>query len=119
MTRANDDVSDSMSPPVALSDLLGRLIADRGWYDRLHDSQVHQRWIEIVGEELGAHVEPVRLRGGVLVVRAQSGAWASQLRYLSPWLVQRAQEVLGSDRVERVQILSGPDGDSPRHFGSD
>lgn len=94
--------------PLAISDVLGRLIAQRGWRERLHDSQVHGRWTEIVGHDLAAHVEPIRLRGGVLVVRAESGAWASQLRYLSPWLVQRAQEVLGADRVDRVQILTGP-----------
>lgn len=118
MNSADGDVGGSTSPPAALSDILGRLIADRGWHDRLRDSQVHQRWIEIVGEDLAAHVEPVRLRGGVLVMRAESGAWALQLRYLSPWLVQRAQEVLGPDRVERVQILSGPQGRST-HPGTD
>lgn len=93
--------------PNALSELLGQWVTRRGWQDRLHDSQIHRRWLEIAGEEIAAHAEPVRLRGGVLVVRAQSGAWATQLRYLTPRLLERAQEVLGADRVERVQIVSG------------
>lgn len=93
--------------PNALSELLGQWVDRRGWQDRLQDSQIHRRWLEIAGEEIAAHAEPVRLRGGVLVVRAQSGAWATQLRYLTPRLLERAQQVLGADRVERVQIVSG------------
>lgn len=110
----SDSTNDGSSPAGldSLSDVLGRFITDRGWHERLHDSQVHRRWTEIVGSDLAAHVQPVRVRGGVLVVRAESGPWASQLRYLSPWLLQRAQDVLGADRVERVQILSGPPTDS-------
>jgi predicted nucleic acid-binding Zn ribbon protein len=80
----------------------------------LHDSQVHARWADIAGAHVAAHAEPVRLHGGVLVVRAESGAWAAQLRYLAPRLVARAQDVLGSDRVTRVQIVSGDPGARPQ-----
>lgn len=93
--------------PQSLSAALDRFIDGHGWQERLRDSAVHTRWVDIAGEELAHHVTPVRLRGGVLVVRAESGAWAAQLRYLSPWLLQRAQEVLGAERVDRVQIVSG------------
>lgn len=93
--------------PNTLSDLLSQWVDRRGWHDRLHDSQIHQRWLEIAGDEIAAHAEPVRLHGGVLVVRVSSGAWATQLRYLTPRLLERAQQVLGADRVHRVQIVSG------------
>lgn len=104
--------------PAALADVLSQLASRRGWADRLHDSQVHARWPDIAGAHVAAHAEPVRLHGGVLVVRAESGAWAAQLRYLAPRLVARAQEVLGSDRVHRVQIVSGDAADRPRRGAS-
>lgn len=97
----------SSGQPSALSELLTDFVAQRGWRERLRDSEVHTYWTDIVGPELSAHVAPVRLRGGVLVLRAASGAWATQLRYLSPWLLQRVQEVLGSERVVRIQIVTG------------
>lgn len=111
----NDE--DSSTPPTVLAHVLGRFIAERGWGERLRDSQVHQRWVDIVGADLATRVEPVRLRGGVLVVRTESGAWASQLRYLSPWLLERAQHVLGPDRVERIHIISGSHNDPSRSSG--
>lgn len=100
--------------PVTLSDVLGRLATDRGWHDRLRDGQVHQRWVEIAGEDLAAHTEPVRLHGGVLVVRVASGAWAEQLRYLTPRLLERARQVLGAERVRRVQVVTGETAHGPR-----
>lgn len=104
---SRDDRARPSAEPQSLSDALARFVDGRGWHERLRDSAVHTRWIDIAGDELAHHVTPVRLRGGVLVVRAESGAWAAQLRYLSPWLLQRAQEVLGAERVNRVQIISG------------
>lgn len=105
---------DRRREPTALSDVLGRLATDRGWQDRLRDGQIHERWPEIAGEELAAHAEPVRLHGGVLVVRVRSGAWAEQLRYLTPRLLERAQEIIGAERVRRVQIVTGEGSDGPQ-----
>lgn len=114
MSSGRDIVgSDRGGAPNSLSKVLSEWIDHRGWHERLRDSQIHQQWPEIAGDEIAAHAEPVRLRGGVLVVRAQSGAWATQLRYLTPRLLERAQTVLGTDRVNRVQVVSG-EADSQR-----
>lgn len=108
--RRNVARSDRGGAPSALSELLSQWVDHRGWQGPLHDSQIHARWREIAGEEVACHADPVRLRGGVLVVRAESGAWATQLRYLAPRLLERAQQVLGEQRVHRVQIVSGEGG---------
>jgi predicted nucleic acid-binding Zn ribbon protein len=91
-----------------VSEVLNRLAQDRGWQQRLRDGEVHERWSDIVGADLAGHAQPVRLHGGVLVVRVASAAWATQLRYLAPRLVARANEVLGEQRVRRVQVIPGP-----------
>ncbi|CAN5350611.1 hypothetical protein BH20ACT9_BH20ACT9_04120 [soil metagenome] len=97
--------------PENLGDLLGELTSARGWASRLRDARVHGRWSQIVGPELAAHVQPVRLHGGVLVVRAESSAWATQVRYLSGQLAERANEVLGAGSVRRVNVLVASGGD--------
>ncbi|MBW3601270.1 MAG: DUF721 domain-containing protein [Actinobacteria bacterium] len=91
--------------PESLGDLVGELTSARGWASRLRDARVHRRWPQIVGPELAAHVEPVRLHGGVLVVRAESPPWATQVRYLSGQLAERANEILGAGSVRRVNVV--------------
>ena len=94
--------------PAPFAGLLGELIARRGWHQRLEGARVHGHWSEIAGPQLARHTEPVRLVGGVLVLRAASGGWAAQVRYLTAELAARANAVLGQDQVRRVTVTVGP-----------
>jgi predicted nucleic acid-binding Zn ribbon protein len=94
-------------PPAPLSGLMDALAAQRGWQRRLAGAQVHARWAEIAGAELSAHTEPVRLHGGVLVLRVDSAAWATQVRYLTSELVERANAVLGDGSVSTITLTTG------------
>ena len=97
-------------PPAPLAGALSALAGQKGWTKRLRGARIHEHWAEIAGPAVAANVEPVRLHGGVLVVRATSPAWATQLRYLTPQLMARANEVLGPDSVSSVTIQGAPPG---------
>lgn len=101
-------------PPAPLERLVGDVARRKGWGKRLDGARIHQYWNQIAGEQLAAHVEPVRLHGGVLILRAESAAWATQVRYLIGDLVQRANDVLGQGQVSTVQVIAGP---NPRERG--
>ena len=94
--------------PAPLEKLIGDVARRKGWGRRLEGARIHQHWAEIAGEQLAAHAEPVRLHGGVLVLRAESAAWATQVRYLTADLVRRANDVLGEGQVVSVQVIAGP-----------
>jgi predicted nucleic acid-binding Zn ribbon protein len=109
--------------PTLLSGELGRLTRRPGWGERLGAARVSAAWEDIVGPGLLAHCEPVRLAGRVLVVRAESPVWATQLRYLTLQLIERSEAVLGPGSVREVTIvvgrLEGPRAAGPpvRHTG--
>lgn len=93
--------------PTALAGELARFARRPGWSERLGSARMWTAWEEIVGAELIAHCEPVRLAGRVLVVRAASPAWATQLRYLTTQLLERSASVLGAGSVREVRIVVG------------
>ena len=64
---------------------------------------VFGRWSEIVGENVAAHVQPVRLDGARLVVEVTDPAWATQIRRLSDTLRTRVREVAGTT-IETVEV---------------
>jgi predicted nucleic acid-binding Zn ribbon protein len=110
--RRSPDPPDPDDPsraadPAALSGLLEALSERRGWSRRLSGAQVHGRWLEIAGDELARHTEPVRLHGGVLVLRVDSATWATQVRYLSADLTTRANDVLGPGSVQSIKLVTG------------
>jgi len=72
-------------------------------------------WTDVVGERLAAETRPARLETGTLVVTASSGPWGSQAQFLAEAIRERANELLGSDEVKRVQVQVGPGrGDRPK-----
>ena len=93
--------------PAPIADVLAALRARPGWAAHLEGARIHQHWVQIAGDQLALHAEPVRLAGGVLVVRASSSAWAEQVRYLSSRVARRADEVLGAGSVRQVTVLTG------------
>jgi hypothetical protein len=106
-----DEGSDGLrrlAAPTPVGDTLGAVIRRRGWDERLRASTAATRWEDIVGPQLAARCEPVRVAGGCLVVRAENPTWATQLRYLLPQLQANAAEVLGSGVVREVRIVIGP-----------
>ncbi|MPZ72870.1 MAG: DUF721 domain-containing protein [Nitriliruptorales bacterium] len=100
----SEEATPNPSPPPPVGDLVAVLSSARGWAQRLRGARIHSAWPQIAGEELARHVTPVRLAGGVLVVRAASTAWATQVSYLAPQLRDRANAVLGAGEVRSVTV---------------
>ncbi len=99
--------------PQALGGSLGRLVSERGWQRPVAVGGVLGRWPQVVGPELSEHCAPERFEDGSLTVRADSTAWATQVRLLSPLLLQRLAEELGKDVVRRL-VVRGPSAPSWR-----
>ncbi|THI96807.1 DUF721 domain-containing protein [Nocardioides sp.] len=100
--------------PQMIGSELGRIIDERGWGLDLQVRGVFGRWTEIVGTEIGAHSTPESLSDGVLVVRTDSTAWATQLKMLASSVVKRLNQELGDGTVTVVEVL-GPNAPSWKH----
>jgi predicted nucleic acid-binding Zn ribbon protein len=61
-------------------------------------------WNDIVGDAVAAHARPVSLVRGVLRVAVDQPAWATELRFIGPQLLQRCAEVTGDDSVVRLEV---------------
>jgi predicted nucleic acid-binding Zn ribbon protein len=104
--------ADSRDPQLVGS-LVDGLVSERGWETQVAVGGVEGRWDLVVGAEVAAHCWPEGYHEGVLTVRAESTAWATQVRLLAPTLVARLNADLGDGTVTRVTVL-GPDGPSWR-----
>ena len=64
---------------------------------------IQRCWVEVVGAEAAAHLQPVKLRGGILVVAVDHAAWASQLGFLSAEIIRALAERIGPDLVRKLE----------------
>jgi predicted nucleic acid-binding Zn ribbon protein len=93
--------------PALLGDQLDRLLAERGWKVDVAVGSVMGRWPQIVGPEVARHCAPVTFEGGVLTVRADSTAWATQIRLLSSSILGRLEVEAGTGTVVELRVV-GP-----------
>jgi predicted nucleic acid-binding Zn ribbon protein len=97
--------------PKLLGTALERLVESKGWSTEISVHALLGRWPALVGPELAQHSRPEAYQDGVVTVRTDSTAWASQLRMLAPNLVATLNRQLGDGTVTRVKVL-GPDAPS-------
>lgn len=68
--------------PHGLADVIDSLASKMGWTSPLARSELLASWADLVGSETAEHSEPVAIEDGVLTVRCDSTAWATQLRLM-------------------------------------
>lgn len=102
--------------PQTLGKEMDRLMSERGWSKQVNVHLLLGRWAVLVGPINADHSSPESYRDAVLTVRADSTAWASQMRSFAPQLVAKLNAELGDGTVTRV-IVKGPDAPSWKHGG--
>lgn len=68
--------------PRGLGETITSLTTQLGWNSPLAQSDLLASWSEIAGEETAKHSKPAGINEGVLSVRCESTAWATQLRLM-------------------------------------
>jgi predicted nucleic acid-binding Zn ribbon protein len=90
--------------PGLLGDQLDRMVADRGWKVDVAVGAVMGRWPQIVGPDVAEHCAPVTFEDGILTIRADSTAWATQIRLLSSAILARLEGEVGPGTVTDLKV---------------
>ncbi|MEO7269363.1 MAG: DciA family protein [Knoellia sp.] len=93
--------------PMLLGDELDSFVSERGWKVDVAVGAVIGRWATIVGEDVAQHCHPVEFVDSVLTVRADSTAWATNLRLMSTTLMGSLAREVGEGTVTQIKVV-GP-----------
>lgn len=94
--------------PSPLGSALDRVVGRLGGPSADSLTTLYTDWDELVGARLAAHTRPVGLRDGVLVVGVEDPAWATEIRFLAPTLVERLRSGLEGAAVTSVEVRVRP-----------
>lgn len=97
--------------PAGIADVLDALTAKLGWNSPLAQSELLDSWAEIAGEETAEHSVPVGIDQGVLTVRCDSTAWATQLRLMRSQIATKIAQRYPEAGIETVHF-DGPNAPS-------
>ena len=105
MSPRRDERGRSSDGPVPVSEALSELSRRMGGASSDVLGAVFGRWEQIVGPSIAAHVQPLQLRDRTLVVRADHPAWATQVRHLTPTILEHLRDACGPGAApERIQV---------------
>jgi hypothetical protein len=101
-----------------LRDLLGKVVGDAFTRQGFASAELVTRWNEIVGKEIAAHSEPIRIQWsrppdgeapqpGVLVLRVEGPA-SIEIQHLTNVICERVNRFLGWRAVGRVALRQAP-----------
>lgn len=106
--------------PAKLAGLIDNIIVNKGWDLQLATGKLRAKWKQIVGEDVADHVEIEQFQmnpsgqSGILVLRADSTAWATQIKLLLPTLEKKLDQEVGAGRITEIKVL-GPAAPSWKH----
>jgi predicted nucleic acid-binding Zn ribbon protein len=92
---------------VILDGLTNRL----GWNSSLAKADLLASWTELAGAETALHSEPVGIEDGILTVRCDSTAWATQLRLMRGQITTSIAQRFPDAGIESVKF-DGPNAPS-------
>jgi predicted nucleic acid-binding Zn ribbon protein len=93
--------------PKGIAEVLDDLTESRGWSSPLAKSDLLASWASIVGAETAEHSEPIGISDGVLSVRCDSTAWATQLRLMRSQITTAIEQRYPEAAISSVRF-DGP-----------
>lgn len=104
IARTKSGTGKSRFDPQPLGNVLGQIQRRNDWQIPLSLGSIAARWEVIVGPQVAEHCQIESFADQKLHVRADSTAWAKQLRLLLPQIERRIAEELGPSAVQQVIV---------------
>jgi predicted nucleic acid-binding Zn ribbon protein len=93
--------------PSGIADVMAQLTRTLGWDSSLSKAELLSSWADLAGAEVAEHAQPAGIEEGVLIVRCDSTAWATQLRLMRTEITTRIAQRHPDAGVESVRF-EGP-----------
>ena len=103
----------SSRDPQLVGAVVEDFLAESGWEGSAALARLAASWPEVVGPEVAAHVVVESWTDGEVVLRADSTAWATQVRLLTDSLRRQIEQAVGEGLVRGITVR-GPDAPSWR-----
>jgi predicted nucleic acid-binding Zn ribbon protein len=87
---------------VTLAQAITEFARSRHIEKRLREADIFRLWPDIVGPRIAERAKPVRLRRGRLVVECVDAVWRTELKFLTPELLEQIRRVVGEGLVDEI-----------------
>lgn len=87
-----------------IGDILPSVLRSIGLDRRLKEHEILAIWPRVVGAEIAARSQPVRVENGVLYVRVDHSAWMQELHFMEREILAKLKESAPDVVIERIRF---------------
>ena len=87
-----------------VGELLPTVLKSIGLGQRLKEQEVLGIWAQVVGEEIAARTQPLRVDKGVLYVRVDHSAWLQELHFMEKEILRKLKEKAPDVDLDRIRF---------------
>ena len=69
-------------------------------------ADIQRVWPSAVGDAIAAEASPTAERRGVVTVSCSAAVWAQELDLMAPTIIAHLNQLLGSERVQRLRCVA-------------
>jgi hypothetical protein len=91
----------------SISEVLSGVRLAKSVKDHVRNHEIWTRWLEIVGNELFRVTSPANLDGKTLMVHVAHQAWAQQLHFLKPSILNKIRGICPSSNIKDILFRVG------------
>ena len=97
----------SQSRFARVGDILPTVLRSIGLDRRLKEQGILAIWPQVVGEDIAARTQPVKIEDGVLYVRVNHSAWMQELHFMEKEILRKLKEAAPNIEVGRIRFSAG------------
>jgi len=102
-----EEMSPSSKDFSQFSDVLGGIRLPKTVKEHLKNHEIWSRWTEIVGYELSRLTSPLELKSKILEIQVAHQAWAQQLQFLKPSILNKIRSLCPNTQVKDLLFRVG------------
>lgn len=94
--------------PQSVGEILAQLFGRKEYRTKSAQYQLWECWGEIVGAQIAAQAQPLRMQGTTLIVGVTSSTWLQELTYLRPELLAKIQLRIDPTLIRELRFVFQP-----------
>ncbi len=88
----------------SLKEIINQLIELNDWGEGIAFAKIKEEWIKTVGENFAEHIAPLKLKDGVLHLKADSSTWRTEMLIRKQLLIDKLNSYCGKNIIKSIKI---------------
>lgn len=91
--------------PENIGNVLDQFLKKKGYYSGCQETEVINRWVELVGDKIANVTEVLEVKNGVLMVRVPSASWRQEMSFFKRMILTEIKNKTNCKTIKDIRFI--------------